>query len=247
MHARPTSRRESPDAPPDDTVLSDATTRTATSQRSQVLESQRVGTFLLDLPDERWTWSDEVFLMHGFAPGDVVPSTDVLVSHQHPDDHQDLAETVRAAAAASAPFGCVYRMRDASGGSRVLGIVGSSAPGPVGAPARLHGYFVDLTESHREAVDREATASIIASSLSRATIEQAKGIVMAALGVSGDESFAVLRRFSNDTNTPLRDVAEHLVDRFRTSPSVPLLHDVRMHLAQVDPQRETGVDDVHLG
>lgn len=247
MHARPTSRRESPDAPPDDAVLSDATPTTAAPQGSQSPESQLVGTFRLELPAELWTWSDEVFLMHGFAPGDVVPSTDVLVSHQHPDDRLDLAETLRGAATTTAPFGCVYRMRDAAGRSRVLGIVGGSAPGPHGTSAQLDGYVLDLTESHREAVDREATASIIASSLSRATIEQAKGIVMAALGVSGDESFAVLRRFSNDTNTPLRDVAEHLVDRFRTSPSVPLLQDVRKHLAQVDPQRAPGVDDVHLG
>lgn len=138
-------------------------------------------------------------------------------------------------------------MRDASGQSRVLAVVGGGAPGLRGTPAPVEGYFVDLTESHREAVDREATASIIASSLSRATIEQAKGIVMAALGVSGDESFAVLRRFSNDTNTPVRDVAEHLVDKFRTAPSVPLLLDVRKHLAQVDPQRAPAGDDVHLG
>ena len=241
MHARPTSRRESPDAPP----------TTEGTRDAPETDRQLVGTFRLELPAERWTWSDEVYLMHGFAPGVVVPSTDLIVSHKHPDDSAHLAGLLRDAGAGPTPFSCVYRMLDARGSNRVLGIVGSGRreggtdEGGHGTTT-LEGYFVDLTDSYREAVQREATASILASSLSRSTIEQAKGIVMAALGVSGDEAFAVLRRFSNDSNTPLREVAEHLVSGFLTTPSVPLLDDVRKHLARVDPRRELATPEGDL-
>jgi len=234
MHARPTSsRRESPDATP-------GTPSTAPAPRSPETDRELVGSFRLELPAERWTWSDEVYLMHGFDPGEVVPSTDLLVSHQHPEDSLRIAEVLRDAETGTAPVGCVYRMLDARGESRVLGIIGSRRDDE-GPSTALEGYFVDLTHSHRRAVDREATAAIVASSLSRATIEQAKGIVMAALGIDDDRAVGVLRRFSNDSNTPLREVAQHLVAGLQSEPSGQLLDDVRKHLARVDPDRDLAI------
>jgi len=46
---------------------------------------------------------------------------------------------------------------------------------------------------------------------SRATIEQAKGILMERLKLTGDAAFAVLTRASQENNMKLRDVADHLV------------------------------------
>ena len=46
---------------------------------------------------------------------------------------------------------------------------------------------------------------------SRATIDQAKGILMARHGVDPDEAFRLLVRMSNDTNVRLADVARALV------------------------------------
>lgn len=46
---------------------------------------------------------------------------------------------------------------------------------------------------------------------SRAVIEQAKGIVHAELGVSTDEAFGLLRRYSQDTNQRVRKIAADLV------------------------------------
>ena len=234
MHARPTSsRRQSPDATP-------GTPSDAPPARSPEPDRELVGSFRLELPAERWTWSDEVYVMHGFGPGDVVPSTDLLVSHQHPEDSQRLAEVLRDAAHSTGPIACVYRMLDAHGESRVLGIVGSRHEGD-GPSCALEGYFVDLTDSHRRAVDREATAAIVASSLSRSTIEQAKGIIMAALGVDDERALGVLRRFSNDSNVPLREVAQHLVASLRTDPSDRLVDDIRKHLARVNPERALAI------
>jgi AmiR/NasT family two-component response regulator len=41
----------------------------------------------------------------------------------------------------------------------------------------------------------------------RATIDQAKGMVMAELGCGPDEAFAALRRISSRTNVKIRDIA----------------------------------------
>jgi len=47
---------------------------------------------------------------------------------------------------------------------------------------------------------------------SRATIDQAKGVLMARLGVSADEAFARLIALSNQLNVKLRDLAQLVVD-----------------------------------
>lgn len=51
----------------------------------------------------------------------------------------------------------------------------------------------------------------------RKLVGQAMGILMERFDIDGDRAFAVLRRYSQDTNTKLRDVAQHLIDT-RTLP-----------------------------
>jgi len=47
---------------------------------------------------------------------------------------------------------------------------------------------------------------------SRATFEQAKGIIMRDHGCSPDEAFDVLVRMSQKAHTKLRDIAQRVVD-----------------------------------
>ncbi|MFI5706532.1 GAF and ANTAR domain-containing protein [Kribbella sp. NPDC051620] len=46
----------------------------------------------------------------------------------------------------------------------------------------------------------------------RKLVGQAMGILMERFDLDSDQAFAVLRRYSQDTNTKLRDVAQHLID-----------------------------------
>jgi GAF domain-containing protein len=46
----------------------------------------------------------------------------------------------------------------------------------------------------------------------RKLVGQAMGILMERFDLDGDQAFAVLRRYSQATNTKLRDVAQHLLD-----------------------------------
>jgi GAF domain-containing protein len=46
----------------------------------------------------------------------------------------------------------------------------------------------------------------------RKLVGQAMGILMERFDVDGDRAFAILRRYSQDTNTKLRDVAQQLID-----------------------------------
>ncbi len=44
------------------------------------------GRFVHRVPDDTWWWSDDLYRIYGFAPGEVVPSTELIKRHRHPDD-----------------------------------------------------------------------------------------------------------------------------------------------------------------
>ncbi len=54
----------------------------------------------------------------------------------------------------------------------------------------------------------------------RTTIGQAQGILMERFDIDADQAFAVLRRYSQAENVPLREVAARLVDDRRVLPDV---------------------------
>jgi hypothetical protein len=58
--------------------------------------------------------------------------------------------------------------------------------------------------------------------VSRATIDQAKGIVMAERHVDPEAAFEILVRMSNDTNVPLAEIARALVYQTRAPQDPPL-------------------------
>lgn len=43
-----------------------------------------VGTFQYFIDGQRWVWSDTIARIHGYQPGQVQPTTDLLLSHKHP-------------------------------------------------------------------------------------------------------------------------------------------------------------------
>jgi len=174
-----------------------------------------VGRYRLDLATGEWAWSDEVYVMHGFEPGQIVPTTPLMLSHKHPDDRARVDGVLRRAAETGQPFSSVHRIRDAHGKIRTLAVTGQGRRDPgSGRVTELFGYFIDVTETHREAAAREATASIRASAERRAVIEQAKGVLMVVYGMAEESAFDRLRQASNLANVPVRDIAQTLVHLF---------------------------------
>ncbi|MEV0951514.1 PAS and ANTAR domain-containing protein [Promicromonospora sp. NPDC050249] len=174
-----------------------------------------VGRYRLDLATGEWAWSDEVYVMHGFEPGDIVPTTPLMLAHKHPDDRARVDGMLRRAAETGQPFSSVHRIVDAAGKTRTLAVTGQGRRDPVtGEVTELFGYFIDVTKAQREAAAREASASIQASSERRSVIEQAKGVLMVIHGIEEETAFDQLREASNQSNIPLRDIAYSLVQLF---------------------------------
>lgn len=177
------------------------------------------GAFTLDLRTGTWWWSDEVYAIHGFAPHEVVPTTELLLAHKHPDDRERVLDVLDRATRTGAAFSCVHRIRDAQGRDRVVTVVGEGV-GTLdgGGPAELHGFFVDVTDVVHDEAQAAATTSIAASAQSRASIDQACGVLALTYGTDPEAGFAMLRAASNDANVPLRVLAAAIVG------ALPALH-----------------------
>ena len=68
-----------------------------------------------------------------------------------------------------------------------------------------------VNNAHSAALTGEELAQMRTAMVSRATIEQAKGILMERHQVNADEAFTLLSRASQHSNTKLRQVADHLL------------------------------------
>ncbi|MGZ4600080.1 MAG: ANTAR domain-containing protein [Oryzihumus sp.] len=174
-------------------------------------EPQRVGAFVYAVTDGRWTWSDELYRILGFAPGEVVPSTELLLAHQHPDDDESgAAAALRVALRTGEPFSVRRHLLGARGDTRTVVLVGRGQAHD-GSLTHVHGYVVDVTEALADDVREQADAAIEASRAHRGALEQAKGAVMLALGVDADTAFYLLAAKSQAANVKVHRVADDLV------------------------------------
>lgn len=199
------------------------------------------GTFHLLSTGEALDWSEPVYRIHGFEPGEVEPSTALMLAHCHRDDRPALEEVLRPAMPAPEEGRSVrYRLLDATGTERV--VLAALAPGPgtrpPGAPRepagagralaavaaghgldaatthrtrKLMGLLVDLTPEIGATAARQADDMLAAAIASREIIDEAKGAAMLAYGLDGPAAFDFLHWHSEHLNVKVRAVAERLL------------------------------------
>lgn len=170
-----------------------------------------VGCYNYLVSEDRWSWSDAVYLLHGYSPGEIPATTEVLLRHKHPDDRSRAAEVLDNALQDGEPFSCYHRIVDRHERVRSVLSVGRGMQGSTGRVERVEGYFVDLTDSRRDETESEVKRALARMAESRETIDIAKGMVMLATGCDADTAFACLRRYSQHTNIKLHVIAQRLV------------------------------------
>jgi ANTAR domain/PAS fold len=174
-------------------------------------DGEGVGTFRFWFVGERWEWSDEVARMHGYEPGTVEPTTELLLSHKHPADRRNVQDLLDRALMSNSSFSGRHRFVDTGGKVHDAMVLADRIYDGTGAVVGTAGYYVDLTETFvetRQVALDEALPDLFEA---RAVIEQAKGILIALYRVSPEQAFGVLRWRSQDTNTKLRSLAQQLI------------------------------------
>lgn len=176
---------------------------------------QRVGWFRFHFEDQRWEWSEQVQRMHGYEPGTVIPTTELVLAHKHPDDRGQVAATIDEMLHTHRAFSTRHRILDTSGTVHHVVVVGDQLTDHHDVVIGTHGYYVDITATSDRARDELITARVAEISEHRAVIEQAKGMLMLVYGLDAPAAFDLLKWRSQESNIKLRRLAQQLVEDFR--------------------------------
>lgn len=174
---------------------------------------QRVGWFRFYFADERWEWSDQVQLMHGYEPGTVAPTTELVLSHKHPDDYQQVAATLDEMRRTHRAFSTRHRIVDTAGNVHSVVVIGDQLYDEGGELIGSHGFYVDVTPTD-DITAQLVSAAVAEIAENRAAIEQVKGMLMVVYRIDADAAFELLKWRSQETNVKLRILAEQLLADF---------------------------------
>ena len=178
---------------------------------------QRVGWFRFYFDDQRWEWSEQVQRMHGYEPGTVTPTTELVLSHKHPDDRGQVAATIDDILNTHKPFSTRHRIVDTSGSVHHVIVAGDRLYDDQGTVIGTHGFYVDISRLRDPDQEDRVTAKLAEIAENRAAIEQAKGMLMLIYGIDEDDAFDLLKWLSQEANVKLRLLAEQISEDFRSS------------------------------
>jgi len=207
-----------------------------------------VGSFRYFAADDRWEWSDEVAHMHGYEPGTVIPTTELVLSHKQPEDKSTVAELLEKVRRHGVPFSSRHRILDTAGKVHVVLVVGDLFYED-GRPAGTVGFYVDVTEQFDADVQAWLTEAITAIARRRDVINQAIGILRWRYGISESAAFDMLTTRSQHTNIKLFEIARRFVAAATTRAgpsrsSEDLLDEMwqNAHLEKVEEERASARD-----
>jgi len=198
------------------------------------------GRYRYDRRTQGWWWSPEMFTVHGLPATSPPPTVDDYLRYQHAEDRPRVREAISRACAEGRAFALETRIVRADGQDRAIVLVGEPQRDPTGEVAAVEGMCVDITECRPPGSDVERAQALEAeveqmraAMASRATIEQAKGILMLLTGCGDQVAFDLLAHISSHTHRKVRDIAE--VITHSASGSMRLPDDVRAIIRDACP------------
>jgi len=159
--------------------------------------------FRVRFDDDRLWWSDDLFRIHGFEPGDIVPTVTLMMSHCHREDRDQLETLLRGYANDTASVR--YRLMDTAGGEHLTLATVLSPPEP---GAATDGVLVDLTAETESLASANAGDGLAALHKSHEAVDQAVGALMLAYALDAPGARDVLSWHGRNFNTEVRTVAE---------------------------------------
>lgn len=173
-----------------------------------------------DEQDERWEWSPETERIHGYEPGTVTPTTELVMSHKHPDDLDKMAAHLDTVRRTRQAVSTRHRIIDAGGRTREVVVAGQEIVDDDGIVIGTSGVYVDVTptplalEDSARTRERTITDKVAVAIEGRTVIDATKGMLMLIYGIDADKAFGLLKWQSQETNVKLRLLAKQLAEEF---------------------------------
>jgi hypothetical protein len=171
-----------------------------------------VAPFRYDVVNDRWEWSDALYELHAYAPGEIPATTSALMHHKHPEDRERAAGVFADVVQNGGTYSCYHRIVDRN--QRILSVVsvGKTVLDSTGRTTEVEGYYIDLTDARRNETEAEVQDALTRKAQAGPIIDQAKGMIMLAEGCTATEAFERLRTCSQDANRKVADIARELVE-----------------------------------
>ena len=110
-----------------------------------------------------------------------------------------------------APFSSRHRIVDTSGRVRPVAVIAHSITDATRRAIGTEGFYLDLTDAEMAVWQRRVDDQVRAFRDSSGVIEQAKGMISLAYGVSADRAFEVMRWRSQTANVKVNELARSIV------------------------------------
>lgn len=176
---------------------------------------QRAGWFRFYFADQRWEWSEQVERLHGYEPGTVTPTTELVLQHKHPEDRGRVAAAIDQILDSRKAFSNRHRIIDTAGQVHHVVVVGDLLHNEQGDIIGTHGFYVDVTTPSEQDREDFVTARIAEIAEQRSSIDQAKGMLMLIYGIDDGPAFDLLKWLSQEHNIKLRPLAEQICTDLR--------------------------------
>jgi ANTAR domain/PAS fold len=239
-HAAHPGTGKRPSAPePRNSATSEATAEATCEATTSGTAPRPAGRYRFDRRSAAWWWSPEMTALHGLPP-EAQPDTDTLLAQQHPEDRDRVLAVLSAAGTAGRPFTLRTRIVRPDGERREVVLVGEPELDADGTVTAVEGLCIDITGCAPPGADvgrvealQTEVEQLRAAMASRATIEQAKGILMLLTNCGGKVAFDLLTHISSHTHRKVRDVAQVLTESASGHARLPA--DVRAILRDACP------------
>jgi len=118
------------------------------------LDAGRCGVWDWDIARQRLNWSEEVFAIHGISPADFKGRIEDFTAVIHPEDAGRVGEAIRQALETRERYELEFRIVRPDGEARWITTNGRGFHDESGAPVRMLGAMLDVTDRHRAEEER---------------------------------------------------------------------------------------------
>ena len=108
-----------------------------------------IGSWELDLINNRLSWSDEVFHIFGVTPQEFEATYEAFLGFVHPDDKTTVEQAVNEALEKGTPYNIEHRAIRADGSERVVREIGEVQYDAMKKPIRMIGTVHDITQQRQ--------------------------------------------------------------------------------------------------
>lgn len=177
-----------------------------------VFEGCPTGTFEYSFDSGEFSWSDEVYRVHGYERGQIIPTFELGLTHIVPELRDQAQAFWADITTGGGPLSSYLTLQDAKNRQRQILVTGDMLHQD-GVPVGVWGLVIDLTYSIHADSHRVANEAVAAAMKNRGMIEQAKGILIGQTGITAEEAFELISQRSQDTNRKVQALAQDIVEQ----------------------------------